>query len=123
MRRRRRGKTIKEDLSRGWPGRGGFGMFGMLGTPCRQPHQQQKQRHDDGSQTPDLGDSRGYALRGLCGPPEQSNSGRIILNACGGESFTTALRVGASPSQLQQVTVTQCGAVRPQGSSIVAAAQ
>jgi hypothetical protein len=84
------------------------------GRPCRQPHQQQKQRsHDDGSQTPDLGDSRGYALRGLCGPPEQSNSGRIILNACGGESFTTALRVGASPSQLQQVTVTQCGAVRP----------
>jgi hypothetical protein len=37
--------------------------------PCRQPHQQQKQRpHDDGSQTPDLGtvreaaDIRGYAL-------------------------------------------------------------
>ena len=39
--------------------------------PCRQPHQQQKQRpHDDGSQTPELGtvreaaDSRGYAVHG-----------------------------------------------------------
>ena len=51
--------------------------------PCRQPHQQQKQRpHDDGSQMPDLGDSRGYALRGLRGPP---------------------VRVGASPSQLHCV--------------------
>ena len=39
--------------------------------PCRQPHQQQKQRpYDDGSQTPDMGtvrevaDSRVYALHG-----------------------------------------------------------
>ena len=65
MRRRHRGEKVKEDLSRGWLGRGGclpvsFGMFGMLwGRHAASRIQQQKQRprvsHDDGSQTPDLG--------------------------------------------------------------------
>ena len=47
------------------------GICSVTRTPCRQAHQQQKQRpHDDGSQTPDLktvreaGDSRGFPLHG-----------------------------------------------------------